>query len=296
MLLGDARLDVADVLVQQFQVLLPGIVAHGGAAARALLHVQREALRLHRLVAARGRIIIGELHGRYLELALMAGYGEEVVNHGAFQPVGRQLRLVGELGIVLVEVLGEFYHRLLDELQVAHAADDDTQLDGIVGLHLGIVELGADVEVPYPTREVGRTLWQRVYLYLHPWSLYLLLHLDIAGAAVEEGLEGVDVAVLLDDDAVERQGRNLQLTRYLGEHDVLRPGHRAVGTAVDGLYLEALLLWQRHFLRVESVQVGHLALQLGQLHQRVHLVGQQDRLLLVDALLVGTDLDEQVGA
>ena len=226
----------------------------------------------------------------------MAGYGEEVVNHGAFQPVGRQLRLVSELGIVLVEVLGELHHGLLDELQVAHAADDDTQLDGVVGLHLGIVELGADVEVAYPTREVGRTLWQRVHLYLHPWSLYLFLHFHIAGAAVEEGLEGVDVAVLLDDDAVERQGRNLQLTRYLWEHDVLRPRYRAVGTAVDGLYLEALLLGQRHFLRVESVQVGHLALQLGKFHQRVHLVGQQHRLLLVDALLVGTDLDKQVGA
>ena len=226
----------------------------------------------------------------------MAGYGEEVVNHGAFQPVGRQLRLVGELGIVLVEVLGELHHRLLDELQVAHAADDDTQLDSIVGLHFRIVELGADIEVPYPTREVGRTLWQRVNLYFHTWSLYLLLHLDIAGAAVEEGLEGVDVAVLLHDDAVERQGRNLQLTRYLGEHDVLRPRHRAVGTTVDGLYLEALLLGQRHFLRMESIQVGHLSLQLCQLHQRIYLVGQQHGLLLIDALLVGTDLDEQVGA
>ena len=225
----------------------------------------------------------------------MAGNGQEVVDHRAFHAVGGQLGFVGDLGIVLVEVFRELNNRLLDELEITDTADDDTQLDGLVGLDLGIVELGRDAETADTAREARRALGQRIDLDLDAGSLYLLLHLDIAGTAVKEGLKGIDGTVLLDDDAVERDAGDLELARYLREHDVLRPGHRTVGTTVDVLYLKALLLRQRDFLRMEAVEFGHLSFQLRQVHQRIYFIGQQYRLLLIDPLFVGTDLDEEVG-
>ena len=60
--------------------------------------------------------------------------------------------------------------------------------------------------------------------------------------------------------------------------------------------MEGLLLWQRHFLVVESLQVWHLAFQLGEFHLCIYLVGKQDRFLLVYSLLVGRHLDEEVAA
>ena len=88
----------------------------------------------------------------------------------------------------------------------------------------------------------------------------------------------------------------MELTRHLGEHDVLAPGTCTVRTAVDGLYRETLLLGQIDLLRIEALQVGHVASQLGERYKGVDLIGKQDGLLFVDALLVGADLDKEVGA
>ena len=58
--------------------------------------------------------------------------------------------------------------------------------------------------------------------------------------------------------------------------------------------MEALLLRQRHFLRVETGKIRHLSFQLSQVHEGVDLVGKQDRLLLMHPSLVGRYLDKQV--
>ena len=60
--------------------------------------------------------------------------------------------------------------------------------------------------------------------------------------------------------------------------------------------MEGLLLWQRHFLGVESLQVRHLTFQLCEFHLCIHLIGKEDRFLLVDSLLAGRDLDEEIAA
>ena len=225
----------------------------------------------------------------------MTGHDEEVVDLRAFEAVGGQLRLVGNLRIVLVEVLGDVDNGLLDELEVTHTTDDDAQRDGVIGLRSGLIELGRDIELSHSTREVGRALRQGIDLDLDARCHNLLLDLDIARAAVEEGLKGIDIAVLLHDDTLEGDRGDMELSRHLREHDVLAPGTCAVRTSVDGLYREALLLREIHLLRVEALQVGHVATELGQRYEGVDLIGEQDRLLFVNALLVGTDLDEEVG-
>ena len=290
-----AGLDVADILIQQLYILLTAVDT-GRLTTGTLGHIEGERLRLHGLVAGRLRVVVGEADGGNLELAGMTGHSQEVVNHGALEAVDGQLALVRQLGVVLVEVVGEVDRRLLDELQVTRTADDDTQRHRVVGLHLGLRQLGRDAELTHSTREVGRTLRQRVDLNIDARRLYLLLHLDVARAAVEERLEGVYVAVLLHDDAVERDAGNGQFTRNLREHDILAPRHRTVRTAVDGLNLEALLLGQLYLLRVEALKVGHLALQLRQVDERIDLIGQEYGLLLVNAAFVGADLDEKVAA
>ena len=115
-----------------------------------------------------------------LELASMTRHSQEVVDNGTLKTVGGQLALVSHLGIVLVEVLGELDLRLLQQLHVTHTTDDDTQLDRIVGLDIGMVNLGRDIEGAYTTREVGRTCRQRVDINRDARCNNLLLDLDIA--------------------------------------------------------------------------------------------------------------------
>ena len=225
----------------------------------------------------------------------MTGNSQEVVDDAALQSLRREACLVGDLRIVMVEVLGELHLGLFQQLHVAHTTDDDAQLDGVVGLDLGLVEGGGNIVFSHTAREIGRTLGQRIDLDSDAGSLDLLLHLDIAGTSVEEGLEGVDVPVLLDDDALVGDAGYLQLSCSLREHDVLLPGNRAIGFAIDRLDMHLLLLRQRHLTGIETLQVGHLTVELGETDQRIDLIGQQDRFLFADMLLGGRHLDEEVG-
>ena len=76
----------------------------------------------------------------------------------------------------------------------------------------------------------------------------------------------------------------------------MAPCDSAVGASVVGLNLKALLLWQRHFLGVESLEVGHLAVEACEVNQSIYLICEQNRLLFVNTLLVGAHLDKEVGA
>ncbi|CUQ13824.1 Uncharacterised protein [Segatella copri] len=60
--------------------------------------------------------------------------------------------------------------------------------------------------------------------------------------------------------------------------------------------MESLLLRQRNFLVVESLQVRHLAFQLGKVYLRVNLISKEHRFLFVNTSLVGCNLDEEVAA
>ena len=60
--------------------------------------------------------------------------------------------------------------------------------------------------------------------------------------------------------------------------------------------MEGLLLRQRNFLVVESLQVRHLAFQLGKVYLRVNLISKEHRFLFVNTSLVGCHLDEEVTA
>ena len=124
----------------------------------------------------------------------------------------------------------------------------------------------------------------------------MLLHLNIARAAIEKSLEGIDVAVLLNDNTIIGDSRNLQLTRSLREHDILLPRDGTVLATIEGLNLKTLLLRQRNLTGVETLQVGHLTTQLGQSDKSIYLISQQDGLLFTDVLLGGTNMNEEVTA
>ena len=226
----------------------------------------------------------------------MTRYGQEVVNDRSLESLGSQLRLIGHLCIIVVEVLGELHLGLLQQFHVTHATYHHAHLHGVVGLHLGLVECGRNRVLAYSTREARRALGQRIDLNGDAGSLDFLLHLHIARTSVEESLEGIDVTVLLHDNTLVGNAWNLEFSRHLREHDILLPCHRAVGLAIQRLDVELLLLRQRHLAGIETLQVSHLTIQLGQSYQRVHLISQQDGLLLADMLLRGSHLDKQVAA
>ena len=241
-------------------------------------------------------VVIGELYGRNGELALIARHSQEVIDHVAFHAIGCEFGLVCHLGVVLIKVLGEVDDGQLQQFQVARTANDDAQGDGIAGLHRLFVELGRDVEPPHSTREAGRLVRQGIHLNGDSRSDDALLHLHIARTAIEEGLHGVDGAVLLHHDAAVGDGWYLEFTRHLGIHHILAPGDGLIVLASHAFQVEALLLGQWHLLHVEARQIGHLALELGQIDGGIDLIGQQHRFLLVHALLVGADLDEELVA
>ena len=286
-----ARLDRPDVLR-----LRNTVVGHGCSASGTLAYLQLKSLRLHRPIGIGRGVVVHELDRRNGVVALIAGNRQEVIHHIAFHTVGRQTCLIGHLCIIRVEILREGDDRLFDELQVTISANDHAQRDRVAGIHFRLVDLGRDIQAPHSTREILRARGQRVNLYRQARRNDVAFHLHIAGTAVEESLERIDIPVLLDDDALESDTWNLQLSRHLRIHHILAPGHTAIRAAVHLFHMEALLLRQRNLLRVEARQIGHLTIQLRQVNQCINLIGEQDRLLFVNAPLVRTHLDEQVVA
>ena len=258
--------------------------------------MELERFGLHRLVGVGLRIEIDVLNGRNLVIALMTRNSQEVVGDGTLKTTRRQLGLVGHLGIIMVEILGKLHLGLLQQFHITHARNHDTQLDGVVGLHFVLVQLGGNGVTAYATGESCRTLRQRVNLNGDARGLDLLLHLDVAGTTIEEGLEGINVAVLLHYNTFVGNAGNLQFTRRLGEYDVLLPSDSSVGFTVEVLDMKLLLLRQWYFAGIEALQIGHLTIQLGQSDECIHLIGQQDGFLFTNVLLGCRHLDEEVAA
>ena len=228
-------------------------------------------------------------------MSLMTRHDKDVVDHRTLDARCGQFCLVCHLRLVFVEVLGQFNLRLLDKFQITNTTDGDTHRNRIVGLRFRLTQRGRDREMAYAAREAGRPLRQGIHLDINTWGDNLLLHLDIARATIEECLEGINVTILLYDDALEGDAGNLELARHLGEHHILAPRGGPIRTAVEGLNRETLLCGQAHLLGVEALQVGHITTQAGQSHKGIDLIGKEDGLLFIDAFLVGTDLDEKVG-
>ncbi len=65
-----------------------------------------------------------------------------------------------------------------------------------------------------------------------PGALMSFVNLHIARTAIEEGFHRIDISVLLHHDALEGDGRNLQVTGHLRIHHILAPGNALVRTAI----------------------------------------------------------------
>ena len=224
----------------------------------------------------------------------MTRYHKNIIDHRTFNTIGGQLRLIRDLRLVLIKVLGEVHHRLLNQFQVTRTTDNDTHGNWIIGLHLCLVKLGRYGKRSNTTREIGRTLRQRIHLNLYAWCLNLLFHLNITRTTIEESFKRIDIPVLLYHNTFKRDARDLQLARHLRKHHILTPCGSLIRTPIEGLYGETLLLRQIHFLGIETLQVGHITTQACQSYQRIYLICQQDRFLLVHTFLIGTHLDKEI--
>ena len=89
----------------------------------------------------------------------MARHDKHIVNLGALDTSSGKLGLIGYLWLVLIKVLWQVYDRLLYQLKVARTAHDYSQGYRLVGLSLGLVELGSDIKLTHSTRERCGALW-----------------------------------------------------------------------------------------------------------------------------------------
>ena len=260
----------------------------------ALLHGEGEGLGLDGAVGIGLGVVVGEFYRWNGVLALVARNSEEVVNHVALHTVLGELGLVGDFGVILVEVFRQVEHRLLEEFQVSDASHYHTDVDGIASLHVVLVERGRDIEAAYSTREVGRTCRQRVHLNGNARRLDRLMHLDITRAAIEESLDGVDIAVLPNHDTLEGDAWNLHFSCHLRIHHILTPSNSTIWFTINSFDMETLLLWQRYFLSMETCELRHLTFELCQVNESINLICEQDRLLFIHLPLIGANLYKQV--
>ena len=121
-----------------------------------------------------------------------------------------------------------------------------------------------------------------------------LLHFGLHGSAAEEGIEGIDVTVLLNHHSLELDFGNLHLTRLLREDNILAPNHGAVVAAVVVFHLQLGLTLTVNFLHMESVERRHLTGHLAHVHEGIELIGQEHSFLLKDTLLGGGDGNEYI--
>ena len=157
MLTGITCLDISDILIQQLEILLTGKVTYA-TVTRTLGDIESEALALYSLVFLCLSIEIDELDGRNLIFALMTGNSKDIVDHRALQTIGSELGLIGDLSIILVEVLGESHLRLFYEFEVASTTDDYPESDRVIGLYTRLIQLSGDTELTHSTRERSRAL------------------------------------------------------------------------------------------------------------------------------------------
>ena len=133
-------LDITNVLVQLFH-LLSCISRHTGCAVT-LCHIECKCLCMQCLVSIYLSIIIGELHRRYLVLALMTRDHKDIIHHAAFNTISSELSIVCYLGIILIKVLGQIDDRLFDEFQVTCTTHRHTEGDGVISLHFFLINSG----------------------------------------------------------------------------------------------------------------------------------------------------------
>ena len=259
-----------------------------------LFYFYCQRLSLDRLVGFDRCVVIYKRHCRNSVFALVARHYKIVENHVALNAIGCKLCLVGNLGVVLFKVFREINHRLLYKLKIADASNHYTQSDGIAFLNRLFGKLCRYRELAYSTRECGWLRRKRIHLYVKSWCHNIALYLNITRTAIEESLKRVDRTVLLNHNALERDARDRQLTCHLREHYILAPCHTTIVLAIEPLKMKTLLLWQRHFLSVETCKVGHLAIERREIYKRIYLICKQHWFLLVYSALVGTHLYEKI--
>ena len=125
MLTGVTRMDIVYVAIQQLHILLSRISADITRTAT-FGHIKRKTFSSNGLILTVVDIVVDIFDGRNLKLACMSGHSQEVIDDRALQAISGKFALIGYLGIILVEVLGEFDFRLFQQLHITQTADNDT--------------------------------------------------------------------------------------------------------------------------------------------------------------------------
>ena len=251
---------MAYVVSERLHIALVGEVLHAACTALALGYVQMIGLGSERLVLPCIGIEIGERDGRDVVLAGIAGHRRKLVLYAALSTTRGNPRILGHLRVVGVEVGRELYLRLLQQLEVTHAADGHLRGQHVVGAQVLVVHLGGHLELAHTTGEAGRLVGQRVDLQIDGRSHDNLLRIAFGSTAVEELLEGVDAVVQLHDGSLELYGRYAQVACLLGEQHVLSPDEGRIVAAVILFALGAALLFGvAQLLNIERCLVGQVA-------------------------------------
>ena len=204
-----------------------------------------------------------------------------------------QLIIIGHFRVIDFEILREFYFRCTDKLHVSCTAQCQFNSHSIVGLYVSRIDRRCQFKLTHCSRESGRFGRKRLHVNHYFRSRNFLLHFHVS-SAIEESIKRVVRNGLLGNHPIKCNGRDFQFTRLLREQHILTPYSRIVVPSFIMFQCESLLLRQFYLLRMETLQIGHLAIQLTQIHHGIYLISQQNGFLLVYGGLAGCSRDKQI--
>ena len=204
-----------------------------------------------------------------------------------------QVELVVHLRVIDFKVFRETDLRCVDELHVSRARNHELDGYGIVGLQLLRTDGRTQSELTHSAREVRR-LACRKFLHVDGQLGSDDVLLDVPHvSAIEESVERVSRSHHLRHVSFKGDRRDFEFSRLLREKHELLPNGCVIVPSVIMLQRESLLLRKRNFLCVETFQVGHIAMKLGQVHLGINLVSQQNGFLFIHVCLACRCGDEQ---
>ena len=204
-----------------------------------------------------------------------------------------QLIIIGHFRVIDFEILREFHFRRTDKLHVSCTAQCQFDGHGIVGLYVSRIDRRCQFELTHCSRESGRFGRKRLHVNHYFRSRDFLLHFHVS-SAIEESIKRVVRNGLLGNHPIKCNRRDFQFTRLLWEQHILAPYSRIVVPSFIMFQRKSLLLRQFYLLCMETLQIGHLAIQLTQIHHGIYLISQQNGFLLVYGGLAGCSRDKQI--
>ena len=245
------------------------------ASSLALGHTDCKRVGLESFVLLGIWIKIGKLDRIYVKFASMSGYNDIVVYHIALCSRRSDGGLVVLFRRVDLEILWKLYLRGFHQLHIAMSRHYHAERRCIVGIDLLGSERCRYTELPYRTREVGRSrIWQGTDVEYQLWSLDSLSDELGKRTSTKEYIEGVCTLVDNLDLSIKRHTWYDELAALLREKHILTPHSSSVIASVASFVFERHLRLAVELLTMETIEFGHLTRQLSHVDERIELIGE----------------------